>query len=271
MIKSVLLQNFQIHRKTKININSKITSIVGPSDRGKSSIVRAIYWVAFNYPSGTNFISHNANGCTVAVIGDGYVIKRRKSVKGENSYIVNDKLLSAVGTSVPEDVANTLRLDKINFQLQHDAPLWFSESSGKVTEHLNKIVNIDLIDRMLKNLASKSRLLESRLVTLQEEKQECEKKVSELSWVAECNEEFGRIEELSKEIAELKLKIQKISSSINELSTSKMSVYEQAFTETEQIEQAKKRLDKIQRKCDRLRGLISMIENVCPYCGRPLT
>ena len=45
MIKSLKLINFQCHENREFNFSPKFTAITGPSDSGKSSIRRAIYWV----------------------------------------------------------------------------------------------------------------------------------------------------------------------------------------------------------------------------------
>lgn len=49
------IQNFQAHKDTTIEFDC-ITTIVGPSDIGKSAVLRALKWVAKNEPKGTSFV-----------------------------------------------------------------------------------------------------------------------------------------------------------------------------------------------------------------------
>lgn len=49
------IQNFQAHKDTTIEFD-RIATIVGPSDIGKSAVLRALKWVAKNEPKGISFV-----------------------------------------------------------------------------------------------------------------------------------------------------------------------------------------------------------------------
>lgn len=55
-LKRVRLENFQSHRNSVIDFDRGLNVIVGPSDSGKSAIIRAIKWALYNEPSGNYFI-----------------------------------------------------------------------------------------------------------------------------------------------------------------------------------------------------------------------
>ena len=55
MINSVVVRNFQIHKKTSIEFVSGVNIISGTSDNGKSSLIRAMRWVIENRPQGFYF------------------------------------------------------------------------------------------------------------------------------------------------------------------------------------------------------------------------
>ncbi|MCG4585937.1 AAA family ATPase, partial [Anaerosalibacter bizertensis] len=79
-IKKVVLENFQSHKYTELEFDEHLNVIVGPSDQGKSAIIRGIKWALFNEPSGNFFIREGANDCSVTVIfNDNTKIKRYKS------------------------------------------------------------------------------------------------------------------------------------------------------------------------------------------------
>ena len=58
MIKSVLYRNFQSHKKTLLEFHDGINIIMGPTDSGKTSLLRGLYWVRYNRPRGDDFISN---------------------------------------------------------------------------------------------------------------------------------------------------------------------------------------------------------------------
>ena len=59
MIHSIKIQNIQSHKDTQLEFNPGINAIVGSSNNGKSAILRALYWVVYNRPLGTdNLLSH---------------------------------------------------------------------------------------------------------------------------------------------------------------------------------------------------------------------
>lgn len=41
MIRRIVLRNFQNHRRLRIDLDPRVTTVVGPSDAGKSAVVRA--------------------------------------------------------------------------------------------------------------------------------------------------------------------------------------------------------------------------------------
>lgn len=50
------IQNFQAHKDTTIEFDRITTIVGGPSDTGKSAVLRALKWVVKNEPKGTSFI-----------------------------------------------------------------------------------------------------------------------------------------------------------------------------------------------------------------------
>ena len=84
-IVSVEIENFQAHENLTVNF-SNYTGITGPSNKGKTAIVRAINWCLYNNPSGSDFITKGKTKCRVTVtFSDGLVITRTKG-SSVNSY-----------------------------------------------------------------------------------------------------------------------------------------------------------------------------------------
>jgi len=152
MITSLVLKSFQAHRQFEAQLE-QVNTIIGPSDVGKSAIVRAFRWLAFNTPQGEAFIRDGDRRAEIRVEFDGHVVTREKGA-GQNRYTLDEKEYTAFGTGVPVDVERGLQLAAINFQAQHDSPFWFAETAGEVSRQLNSIINLGVIDDTLRNLAS---------------------------------------------------------------------------------------------------------------------
>lgn len=165
MIQSIQLINFQGHKNTTIDLSSGLNSLVGKSDSGKTSIIRAIKWVLTNRPSGDSLINHDAfvknkqvKPCIVTITTDKHTIQRERS-SDVNSYTIDGLELKAIGTDVPDEVVQALNLNDINIQFQLDAPFLLNETSGEVARMLNKVIKLDDIDFTLKNLNSYAKKL----------------------------------------------------------------------------------------------------------------
>jgi hypothetical protein len=155
----------------------------------------AIRLVAFNQPSGTSFISWDKKQTVVRITADKHKITRRRSLS-DNAYIVDKTVLKAFGTGVPKSVSDILRLSPLNFHRQHDAPFWFGSTAGEVSRQLNRIVNLDVIDRTTSNLESQKRKTNDRIKDIKKRIEEAKDDKESLSFVPDMD---CRLEELEKE------------------------------------------------------------------------
>jgi DNA repair protein SbcC/Rad50 len=199
MLERLQIVNFQRHERLRIKLDQQITTIVGPSDTGKSAVLRAVRWLAFNRPRGTGFVRHGEDECSVKLWVDGRKVERRRT-KTENLYLLDDRQLKAVGTDVPEEVARLLNLSEENFQGQHDAPFWISLTPGEVARRLNAIVDLEVIDRSSSWLASRLRRAAAERDVVEKRKTEAEEEKAGLSWVPMMTAEYRRVEK-AEEVA----------------------------------------------------------------------
>ncbi|RLF30288.1 MAG: hypothetical protein DRN14_00080 [Thermoplasmata archaeon] len=191
MIKSLTIENFQAHKELSIEFAPGITSIIGPSDTGKSSIIRALKWVVTNRPSGEAFIRDGAREAIVTVeVDDTSIIRVRGK---ENLYEVGDVILEAFGNDVPPDVSQAFNMDTVNFQGQHDSPYWFSETAGEVSRQLNRIIDLGIIDTTLANLASASRKAKVEMEVVGDRVRESKEERSRLRHVLEMDKDFEKV------------------------------------------------------------------------------
>ena len=55
-IQEVTIEGYQSHTNSTFCLSPGLTVITGPSDAGKTAIIRALRWFAFNEPTGEAFL-----------------------------------------------------------------------------------------------------------------------------------------------------------------------------------------------------------------------
>lgn len=206
MLESLSLKNFQRFRRFKIDFGW-LTCLVGETDAGKSAVLRALYWLSFNRPSGDSMVKFGENACRAVLRVDGVSVKRRKSPGTHNLYAVGGEVYKAFGQGVPEDVAKLLAVDDTNFQSQFDGPFWLADSPGEVSRKLNAVVNLDVIDETLSNAQRQTRRAQAELEVCHKRVEEARIEKASLAWVPSMLKELDRIDGVSEQIQALRARI----------------------------------------------------------------
>ncbi len=113
-ISEVTIRNFQSHANTNLEFApaGQLTVITGDTDSGKTAVLRALRWVMYNEPSGTDFIRAGFRTAEVmAFMADGRIVSRRRT-PSLNQYITNvaegtkeqEQIYEGFGLSVPPEV-----------------------------------------------------------------------------------------------------------------------------------------------------------------------
>lgn len=187
MLKALSIQNFQSHAKTELNFSEGVNIIVGPTDSGKSAIIRALRWLVWNRPSGDAIRSTWGGKTEVECETTEGSITRIKDKSEEYKLHSEgtDLDFKAFGTSVPEEISHVLNINEINLQQQLDSPFLLSDSPGEVAQHFNRVAHLDQIDFGLKRVQSWIRSIEQ---TIQSNAQQ----------LGRLNEELTKYEPLDK-------------------------------------------------------------------------
>ena len=195
MIKKIILKGFRKHQKKVLKFSAGVNSIIGENAAGKSTILRAIKYVAMNKPSGLSVIHWDSDKASVTIFEDENKIKRIRS-KSKNIYILNKKIFKAFAHNVPKEIQQTLGLSDINFQTQHQAPFWFSKTAGEVSRELNMIVNLDIIDQTLSDISSDIHKTKVRIETSESRLKELRKQKKIFQRIEQQNKDLKTIESL---------------------------------------------------------------------------
>jgi chromosome segregation ATPase len=207
-LESIALFNFQAHKHLVLGLSPTLTTIKGPTDAGKSAVLRALRWVCLNDMPGVEFIKEGTKRVSVALhVTDGSgahaVITRIKSKDGSvNTYALDDREYKAFGQGVPADIAQGLALSEINFQGQHDPPFWFSDTAGEVSRKLNSVIDLSIIDTTLANIGSAVRSAQERKSLCEERLVSAKNLLEELAPQRERVAEFKTLKETGEECIE---------------------------------------------------------------------
>jgi exonuclease SbcC len=145
ILKRLLIKNFRSHKTTTLNLHPGVNIITGIGLSGKTPIIDAVKWLAFNRPVGDKFKSRfNKKGTTKVsgIFSDGLTatLEKRNNAKYTLSGTV-EHTAEAFGASVPEEVSDAINLSSINFAGQFDPPLLVTATPTIIRQTINKITD----------------------------------------------------------------------------------------------------------------------------------
>jgi len=214
-IKKVILENFQSHKYTEFEFDHGLNVIVGPSDQGKTAIIRALKWVLFNEPSGDFFVREGETECSVTVVfSNGIKLKRYRS-KTKNYYYLYDNdgqeiVYEGFGTKVPQDIIDKISLRKvlldenrpnlINIGEQLEGPFLLSEKNSTRANAIGRLVGVHIIDDALKDTLRDNRNLSMKKKSLEESVENLTANLSEYEYLDKLIVIANKLNDIKKEI-----------------------------------------------------------------------
>jgi DNA repair ATPase RecN len=213
------IKDFQSLKDIEIE-HGNLTIISGPSDIGKSAIVRAIRSLYRNTASPEDVKFGSTKLRVEQEFDDGSIVGYERS-KTVNRYILNGTEFNKVGREIPDAVkeflkADELNLDKdqsldLNISSQFEGPFLLADSSTLITKVISSLSGIHYIYSALREATTQSQRLKAQATGLEAnikglEKydvyaQESDNLSNDLSLVEKT---ANKIEGLEAEIAQLK-------------------------------------------------------------------
>ena len=147
-LQKIILNNFQPHKNTVLELVEGVNIIIGTSDVGKSSIERLVEWVRTNRPQGDTFKhwdADNKDEVSGSIMADNHTVTLKR-VGSKNIYELDNESFNTLNGQVPTEISDFLRLDYINMQGQDDKYFLLQDTAGEVAKKLNAIVGLDIID-----------------------------------------------------------------------------------------------------------------------------
>lgn len=222
-IKKVTIENFQSHKYTEIEFDQRLNVIVGPSDSGKSAIIRALKWALYNEPSGDYFIREGEKDCKVAIgFNDGTLLTRYRS-KSKNQYIMirnngEEIKFEGFGSTIPMEIVDEIGLRKIhldsdetnsiNLGEQLEGPFLLSEKTSTRASAIGRLVGVNVIDDALREVLRDSRSINIKRKSLEEETQHLTQEISSYDYLEEAKDKVNKTIQIKNKVKALMNKIQ---------------------------------------------------------------
>lgn len=189
-IEKIILKNFQSHNYTELDLSRGVNVIVGPSDSGKTAIMRALRWNLFNEPSGVDFVREGESEVSVTVrFQDRLEVTRLRS-KSKNQYILRkpdeaEIVFEGFGTHVPQEIRETTGIYKVmlddkkslplNFSDQLEGPFLLQETDAYKAQAIGRMVGVDVLDETMRNTLRDKKQLSTQKDLMESEIEETEK------------------------------------------------------------------------------------------------
>lgn len=218
--RKLIIENFQSHVHTEIDFVPGLNVFVGPSDSGKSAILRALRWVLFNQPRGTDYIREGAKKCRVClVLDDGTEIERIRG-KSENRYILRtpdgkEEIYESIGQGSHPMILQAhqmqpLRWDQketlLQFASQLDGPFLLSESGGSKAKLIGRISGAHWIDLALKEATRERNQILSEMRHVEKQKDAIDQKLQPYAEVPKWDEAVTKATKRYQAVQQLKQK-----------------------------------------------------------------
>lgn len=222
LIEKVLIENFQSHESTELTFYKGLNVITGPSDHGKSAVVRAIKWVLYNEPRGNDFIRQSTNFARVTLwLNTGYSITRERT-PSKNRYILSDSdgntnIYEGFGNEIPQEILKAHGIPKvmmdtdinssINIGNQLEGPFLISESGAVRAKAIGRLTGLHIIDKSIRDSATDLRRENQTRDRFLKENEEVNEKLKEYQYLDVLEE---KIEVSSKLIEKVEKYLERI-------------------------------------------------------------
>lgn len=221
MINELEIRNFQSHKETDLIFVPGVNVILGQSDVGKSSVIRAIRWAISNRPSGNSFRANFASDTTEVSMGFGEEFISRQKGKKVNRYETESGELKALRSEVPQEVQDITRMEEVNIQPQYESYFLLDETPGNVAKAFNSVSGLEEMDAALKNINSKVRTTSSEMAVILKNIVSFEEQINDLDWLKKSEIDLNEMEKQEAKLKEQKGKISELRQVLVSLSSKK--------------------------------------------------
>ena len=267
MIEKVSINNFQSHKNSVLEFGPGVNVIVGPSDSGKSAVIRALRWAIWNRPLGKSFQSNWGGETEVTITTNDHQVTRFKGKGGDKYVLDNQSPYKAFGSDAPEEITKALNISEVNLQSQMDSAFLISQNPGEIARHFNRIANIDQIDSSLKTVESWTRRIKQDIESTESEIQRHEQQLEEYKHLNALEVEVEALEGLDSRVQQYRQAYRRLHQLISDTKEVQKDIEDKskllpAEEKADKLIKRQKKLKKKSKEAYELRELIGQIKSV---------
>ena len=190
-ITELKVKGFGVHIDKTIIFKPGVNVIVGESEAGKTTLIRALFLAIENSPRGGEklYQSDLTDDPLYIKINDNL---GNKIVRTKNKYYINDsKPLKAFGSKTPKPVLDLLNLKEINWQRQFtDKPFLLFNTGGAAAKDLNKVTGLQeqqaIIDEIKSHISDRKSNIKRLFKNNEEHEQTIERLKNVVRYKMKC-------------------------------------------------------------------------------------
>jgi DNA repair exonuclease SbcCD ATPase subunit len=213
MLNSLFIKLYQSHKDTELHFHPGVNGIIGKSLSGKTAIIRAIKWLITNRPSGfkfhSKFASKKRKTAVMLVTRDGNKVTLAK--QGTKGMYEVDRIDSnaeplqfkKIGKQVPDIVKDKLNLTELNIQEQFDSPFLILSSAGEIAKTVNRVTQIDDIDKWIKLINRSINVFSGRINVYTEDLESIDDELEAFEPLDKVAKKLGTLKHIQKKIDRL--------------------------------------------------------------------
>ena len=188
--------------------------MVGPSDSGKTAILRALDWLCFNFGRVVLLQRRGADYVSVTLDVDGHKVTRSSR---NNSYQIDDMQFKTINKTIPPEVSNLLHVSEDNVQRQHDYLFWFTASGSALVSNLNRVVDLSKLEDWVHIGVNKERVCKDEATYHTTRKSELEQSISDLSCYRDMDRDLVVLESMYADLGSKRQRLNDLERSIDDL------------------------------------------------------
>lgn len=216
IIKTIELSGFEGHVDSVIDLVNGLNVITGPSGNGKTSIIRAVRWVAFNEPTGDAYVNQGMEGARVTLILENGETVTKTRRKGKTAYKLGSIEEPFEKAEVPLEVKQALGILKqsfgdfeteLNFSFQLAAPFLLSETASAGAKILGKLAGTEAVDVAIKDVSKDT-------YSARQEKTQADREIERIDGQLG---QFHNLHELKEDLAVCEAEIERLEAGVKKV------------------------------------------------------
>lgn len=229
-IKRVEIDGFQSHRYTALDLTQGVVAITGPSDNGKSAVLRALRWVLYNEAPECGVDKAMHKGCTrmtvKVIMSDGVSVLRERDGK-RNRYVIErpgEQTLTLVdfGRDVPAEVIEAHGMRQVPFDPRHptalsyasqlEAPFFLTNSAPDRARILGRLAGVHYVDLAQKTTNADALALSKEIKSLEGQVAQVEAELAAYDDLDSQEQCVTRAEQLLRDVQPITTQIERLQS-----------------------------------------------------------